>query len=250
MNFNLLEIHAKMGPFGKLIAYTLILFALGSLIVFFERLFFLLRARGADRRFVARAGKLLQSLQHEQLAAEASTAKGSMLARLLGGGLKTYLQKSREPQGKLGVVELTRRELERHYERIGEDVRRGMNVLATVGSVAPFVGLLGTVVGIIEAFGSIAKEGSGGLGAVSAGISEALVVTALGLLVAIPAVMMFNFLSARSDALMLSLDLARKEFVDHLEDTHGGRAPAVSGEGAVALAAERATKEGRDVRTA
>jgi biopolymer transport protein ExbB len=166
--------------------------------------------------------------------------------------MKTFLAKSRLPAGKLGPVELTRRELERIYERVGADVRRGMSVLASVGSVAPFVGLLGTVVGIIESFAGIAKTGSGGLGAVSAGISEALVVTALGLLVAIPAVLMFNLLSTRADALVLSLDLARREFMDHLEDMHTmGGAPVARGEGAMALDVERAARrEGHDVRPA
>ncbi|WP_257462986.1 MotA/TolQ/ExbB proton channel family protein [Archangium lipolyticum] len=251
MNFNLLEIYAHMGFFARCIAYTLIAFALASLIVFFERLLFVFRSKAADRKFASRAGRMLESQQHEQFVSEATAAKGSSLAKLLGGGVKTYLAKKAAPQGKLGAVELTRRDLERIYERVTADVRRGMSVLATVGSVAPFVGLLGTVVGIIESFAGIAKTGSGGLGAVSAGISEALVVTALGLLVAIPAVMMFNLLSTRADALLLSLDLARKEFMDHLEDVHGVVAPAVRGEGAVALDVERATrKEGHDVRPA
>ena len=90
-------------------------------------------------------------------------------------------------------------------------------MLASVGSVAPFVGLLGTVVGIIAAFEGIAKEGSGGIGAVSAGIAEALVVTAFGLVVAIPAVLAFNYLSGRADQLTLALERARGEFLDHLE---------------------------------
>ncbi|MCY1073265.1 MotA/TolQ/ExbB proton channel family protein [Archangium lansingense] len=251
MNFNLIEIYHHMGFFARCIAYTLVAFALASMVVFFERLLYFFRSKAADRKFAARAGKLLESQQHEQFVIEASTAKASSLAKLLGGGVKTYLAKKAAPQGKLGAVELTRRDLERIYERVTADVRRGMSVLASVGSVAPFVGLLGTVVGIIEAFAGIAKTGSGGLGAVSAGIAEALVVTALGLLVAIPAVLMFNFLTTRADALLLSLDLARKEFMDHLEDVHGVVAPTVRGEGAVALDVERATrKEGIDVRPA
>jgi biopolymer transport protein ExbB len=127
-----------------------------------------------------------------------------------------------------------------------------MSVLATVGSVAPFVGLLGTVVGIIEAFAGIAKEGSGGLGAVSAGIAEALVVTALGLLVAIPAVLMFNLLSTRADALLLSLDQARSEFMDHLEDLGPASRTVVSGNGATATGPEAIAvrKEAHDVRPA
>ena len=78
------------------------------------------------------------------------------------------------------------------------------------------------MVGIISAFQGIAAEGSGGLGAVSAGISEALIVTAIGLLVAIPSVLAFNFLSARADRLLLALDQSRGEFIDYLENQGGG----------------------------
>jgi biopolymer transport protein ExbB len=103
---------------------------------------------------------------------------------------------------------------------LGAQARRGMGVLATVGSIAPFVGLLGTVVGIIAAFEGIASEGSAGLGAIATGIAEALVVTALGLVIAIPAVLMFNLLSGKADGLMLSLGHAGSEFIDHLEAGH------------------------------
>jgi len=249
MNFNLRDIYSHMGVFALGIAWTLIAFAVASLAVFFERLFVFFRSRNVSRRFAARAGQLLTQHQHEELVKEAEATKGSHLAVLLGGGMKTFLAKSRQPAGKLGPVELTRRELVRINERVSADVRRGMSVLATVGSVAPFVGLLGTVVGIIEAFSGIAKEGSGGLGAVSAGIAEALVVTALGLLVAIPAVLMFNFLSTRADALQLSLDTARGELMDHLEDTSSDKRQGVNG--AVATGPETvARREGLDVRPA
>jgi len=120
----------------------------------------------------------------------------------------------------LSPVEATRRELLRKTEALAADVRRGMSIIASVGSIAPFVGLLGTVFGIITAFQGIAKEGSGGLGAVSMGISEALYETALGLVVAIPAVLAFNWLSAQADALLLALEQARGEFLDFLEARH------------------------------
>ncbi|AKF79170.1 biopolymer transporte protein ExbB [Myxococcus fulvus 124B02] len=250
MNFNLRDIYNHMGVFALGIAWTLMLFAVASLAVFFERLFVFFRSRSKSRVFAARAGQLLLQQQHEALVKEAEGTKGSHLAMLLGGGMKTFLAKSKLPAGKLGPVELTRRELVRINERVSADVRRGMSVLATVGSVAPFVGLLGTVVGIIEAFSGIAKEGSGGLGAVSAGIAEALVVTALGLLVAIPAVLMFNFLSTRADSLQLSLDAARSELMDHLEDMSPDKRPGANN-GAVATGPETvARREGLDVRPA
>ena len=90
-----------------------------------------------------------------------------------------------------------------------------MSALATIGSTAPFVGLLGTVVGIITAFQGIAATGSGGLGAVSAGISEALVETALGLVVAIPAVWFYNYLTGRIEYFNVEMDNSSSELLDY-----------------------------------
>jgi biopolymer transport protein ExbB len=90
-------------------------------------------------------------------------------------------------------------------------------VLASVGSIAPFVGLLGTVLGIISAFRGIATAGSGGLSAVSAGISEALIETALGLAVAIPAVLAFNYLTGLITREESGLSRAAGELLDTIE---------------------------------
>jgi biopolymer transport protein ExbB len=109
-------------------------------------------------------------------------------------------------------------------EALGSDLRRGLSVLASVGSVAPFVGLLGTVIGIIGAFQGIAATGSGGLGAVSAGIAEALIETAFGLMVAIPAVLLFNWLTTRINAIDLVLARSAGELLDEIENRHDGRA--------------------------
>jgi biopolymer transport protein ExbB len=175
------------------------------------------RSRRMSRRFAHEAAKLLQRGDHDGLVKLANTYPASHLAQLLASGMKTYVGAVRDP-GELPPLELTRRELARKSEAVSADVRRGHGVLASVGSVAPFVGLLGTVVGIIAAFQGIAKEGSGGLGAVSAGIAEALIVTAIGLIVAIPAVLAFNFLSAKSDSLLLALEQSKGEFLDYLEN--------------------------------
>ena len=95
------------------------------------------------------------------------------------------------------------------------NLKRGLAVLATVGATAPFVGLLGTVVGVINAFVGIAATGSGGIGAVSAGIAEALVETALGLFVAIPAVWFYNYLSGRLEYFNVEMDNSSSELVDY-----------------------------------
>lgn len=245
MSFELSKIIAHMGFFALLIAGTLLLMALFSLAVFFERLYVFAGSRSDSRRFAAVASGLLAKEAHSELLSQAEAHKKSHLARLLRSGLTMFLKSAAQP-GKVSAVELTRRELLRANETLAQDLRRGMGLLASVGSVAPFVGLLGTVVGIIDAFQGIAKEGSGGLGAVSAGIAEALVVTALGLLVAIPAVLAFNYLTTQSDKLLLGLEQARGEFLDHLEARYGqqvGPTPLASVELPVSV------KEAVDVRS-
>lgn len=93
-------------------------------------------------------------------------------------------------------------------------MKRGIGILATVASTAPFVGLLGTVMGIVTAFQLMAQAGSGGLGIVSAGIAEALVTTAIGLMVAIPAVMAFNYLQTWIDARAVEIAASSNELLD------------------------------------
>jgi biopolymer transport protein ExbB len=212
------QIFNHMGPPAIAVASTLLLMALASLAIFFERLFAFWRSRRASRVFAAEARTLLEAGDTQALVQKADANHGH-LARLLGAGAKTYLAVMSKPSS-LSPVEATRRELLRKTEALAADVRRGMSIIASVGSIAPFVGLLGTVFGIITAFQGIAKEGSGGLGAVSMGISEALYETALGLVVAIPAVLAFNWLSAQADALLLALEQARGEFLDFLEARH------------------------------
>ena len=87
--------------------------------------------------------------------------------------------------------------------------------MATIGSTAPFVGLFGTVVGIINAFQGISTEKSTGLGAVAGGISEALVATAIGLFVAIPAVWMYNYFNSKVQGFGVEMDNASSELIDY-----------------------------------
>jgi biopolymer transport protein ExbB len=238
MTFDLIHIFQQMSLFQWLVVGTLLIMAISSTAVVLDRLLVFARSRGSGRKFAAAATALLDRREYDRLAAEGSGLKSCHLARMLAAGAKTYAEASRKAPGPISPAELARRELDRQREVIDAELRRGMGVLSSTGSVAPFVGLLGTVVGIIAAFEGIAKEGSGGLGAVSAGIAEALIVTALGLLVAIPAVMLFNFLSTKADKLMLAIDQAASQLADHLD---AGHAPvAAPPNGAEANARERA----------
>lgn len=219
MNMNLIHIFEQMDLFARLVALSLVAMAIASLSVFFDRVLAFYSARRTTKRFALHATQLLQSHQYAEVVAYSQQHNKSPLLWVLGEGARAFLRATKTP-GQVAAHELVRRELERKSEELYASIRRGMSLLASVGSVAPFVGLLGTVVGIIASFQGIAKEGSGGLGAVSAGISEALVVTALGLLVAIPAVLGFNYLNTAADNLMRGVDQARSELVDFLE-AHG-----------------------------
>jgi len=220
MSFSPIHIWASMGLMSKVIASLLILMATMCLAVVVERTVALIRAKGETRKFLGSVVPLLRDTEYAKAAELADGHKAAPFARLVAPILRKLAS---DDEKKLSRVELARREAERQKEAVGEDLRRGMGVLASVGSVAPFVGLLGTVVGIITAFQGIATTGSGGLGAVSAGIAEALVETALGLMVAIPAVLFFNSLNNKINAVETELARRTGELLDELENTHGSR---------------------------
>jgi biopolymer transport protein ExbB len=218
MSFSLTDMWTHMGVPAKIVGAFLVIMGLASLTVFIERLIALRRSRAAARKFAAAAADDLQAGLVEPVIAEAEKHPQGHLPRLVQSALQLYWQARHTSDGSgLSPVERTRRHLERRVEELGADLRRGLSVLATVGSVAPFVGLLGTVVGIITAFQGIASTGSGGLSSVSAGIAEALVETALGLAVAIPAVLAFNYLSTEISKDERALATSAGELIDTLE---------------------------------
>ena len=126
------------------------------------------------------------------------------------------------------TIEASRRALERAEAIVHAELKRGLGGLATIGATAPFVGLFGTVVGILNAFREISNHKATGLGAVAGGISEALVTTAIGLFVAIPAVMMFNYLTGRVEAFDVEMDNSSSELIDYfLKRRNAAAAPPV-----------------------
>jgi biopolymer transport protein ExbB len=217
MSFNLVHIWQSMGLVAKLIAAVLLVMGVASIGVVIERLIAFARSAKESLAFAQKATPLLRNWEVETLLQAAKEHKSSALARLFAAIIERYIGGFETLDGNITPVELARNEAERQKEQIGAELRRGMSVLATVGSVAPFVGLLGTVVGIIAAFQGIASTGSGGLGAVSAGIAEALIETAFGLMVAIPAVLFFNYLTAKVGTIELALARSAGELLDEME---------------------------------
>jgi biopolymer transport protein ExbB len=219
MQLGFADIWQHMGIPAMAVASVLLLMGLASLTVFVERVFSLRRSRRASRVFSSRIAESMSAGRFDAAIAEAEKQKHSHLARIFRSALVTYRHAERTADASaLTPFDHTQRFLERYLEEIAADLRRGLGVLASVGSTAPFVGLLGTVLGIISAFQGIASTGSGGLAAVSAGISEALIETALGLVVAIPAVLAFNFLSTRIGHEEMTLRNAAGHLLDTIED--------------------------------
>jgi biopolymer transport protein ExbB len=227
MEFSLSHIWASMGAMSKLVALTLVIMAIASIGVLVERLVVLSKGRAATLRFVRAAAPSLERWDLDGVRVAADAHARSWAARLIGAATRKFQAAARDEDGGVAPVELARREAERGKEGLVAELKRGLPVLATVGSIAPFVGLLGTVVGIISAFQGIAATGSGGLGAVSAGIAEALVVTALGLFVAIPSVLCFNYLTTQIASIERTLDRAIGELLDEMENQHGRKSDKV-----------------------
>lgn len=221
MSFDLVHIFSTMSPLSKAIFGALLLMAVLCVGVTVERWLAFRRSAKESREFAQAASPLIDEWKIDEVADLARKYESSALARLFAATIERYIRAYEGLEGKLTPVELARNESERQKEQLAADLRRGLSVVATIGSIAPFVGLLGTVVGIIAAFQGIGASGSGGIAAVSAGIAEALVETAFGLMVAIPAVVMFNYLSGRVANVELALARSVGELLDEMESHEG-----------------------------
>lgn len=216
---DLIEMWNQMGVIAKGVAYVLFFMSMWSIGVAIERIYTVMQARKQSKQYAPQVAKHLKEGRLKE-AIGLSTSKAfrySHLAKVVLAGLQEYQfqQESGGSSSREDLVDTVRRAIQRASALTMSDLKRGVPSLATIGSTAPFVGLLGTVVGVISAFQGIAATGSGGIGAVSAGIAEALVETALGLVVAIPAVWFYNYLTGRIEYLNVEMDNSSSELVDY-----------------------------------
>lgn len=213
MQFTLTELWAHMGLFARLIVIAMAIMSTVSLLVAVERYIALSRSKKQSLAFARELGPLIRT---HGLDAAAEAAKGENLGhlgRVIEAGLQAYRATRHAPEL---AIESVARALERQSQREVHTLKRGQGVLATVSSTAPFVGLLGTVMGIVNSFQLMADAGSAGLATVSAGIAEALVTTAFGLLVAIPAVMTYNYFQGWVEHLSVDIAESSNELLDHV----------------------------------
>src|SRR3954462_9032230 len=216
MQLSLLDIYNQMGGFAKGIVYVLFAMSLWSLSVAIKKWWDLRKAQAETRKFAPEFSQFLEEDNLGEAVTLAEKYKKSHVARVLGGALTEIKPLIQDGTVSVGDINSAERAVEREMLMTVTDLKRGLGILATVGATAPFVGLLGTTMGIVNAFVGMAASGSGGLSAISAGIAEALITTAFGLMVAIPAVWMFNYFSTKIDNLTAEMTYTSKEMIDYL----------------------------------
>ncbi|HXG87083.1 MAG TPA: MotA/TolQ/ExbB proton channel family protein [Vicinamibacterales bacterium] len=216
---DLVEMFESMGPTAMAIAAVLFIMSFWSVGVAIERIYTFSQAKKQSKLYAPLVAKHLKEGRLKEAIALSSSKeyRYSHLAKVVLAGLQEYQfqQESGANLSREDLLDTVRRSIQRATALTSNDLKKGISGLATIGATAPFVGLLGTVVGVINAFVGIATTGSGGIGAVSAGIAEALVETALGLFVAIPAVWFYNYLSGRLEYFNVEMDNSSSEMVDY-----------------------------------
>ena len=214
-----LELWEQMGVSVKILMGLLALMSMASVGVYFERLFTFTQATAQSKTFAPAVAKHLKDGKLKEAIQMAGTKnyRYSHLGKVVAAGLQEYqFQKdSGVTLERDDLVDAVRRAIQRASALTSADLKKGMGALATIGATAVFVGLLATTLGVINAFQGIAQTGSGGLGAVSGGISEALVGTAFGLVVAIPAVWFYNYLQGRIEFFTVEMDNSSTEMIDY-----------------------------------
>ena len=213
--FDLMSMWSNMGWLAKSVVIVLFVMSAWSLGVMIDRVLAFNAARAQSRSFAPAVAGALKNGNLDEAIKIGDRFSKSHLAKVVVAGLQEFRAHNQSSEISGETIEASKRALERAEAIVHAELKRGVSTLATIGSTAPFVGLFGTVVGIINAFKGIASEKSTGLGAVAGGISEALVTTAIGLVVAIPAVWAYNYFAGRVEAFDVEMGNSSSELVDY-----------------------------------
>ena len=213
---SLIELYHTMGYFAKGIVYTLMLMSVYSLSIVVQKWWYLRSAQNQTRKFAPEFSQFLEEDNLNEAIKLAEQYKKSQVAKVLGGALEEIRPLIQDGSVTVSDINSAERAVEREMLMQIVLMKRGLAVLATTGATAPFVGLLGTTMGVVNAFQGMAAGGGGGIGSIAAGISEALITTAFGLIVAIPAVWAFNYFQTKIDNVTAEMTYSSKEMIDYL----------------------------------
>lgn len=223
VGFDLPSMWRQSGIPAKAVIVVLGIMSAWSIGVMIDRLLAYSSARKQSREFAPLVAGCLKEGKIEEAISVSDQNKKSHLAKVVVAGLQEFSahMSSNEIPGE--VIEASKRALERATAITNAELKRGVSGLATIGSTAPFVGLFGTVVGIINAFQGMSSEKSTGLSAVAGGISEALITTAFGLFVAVPAVWMYNYFNNKIEAFGVEMNNSSSELIDYFLKRRGSK---------------------------
>src|SRR5688572_9596107 len=216
MDMSLKGMWLQMGMFAKGVVVVMAIMSIYSITIMVSKWWALRQAQRESRKFAPEFSQFLEEDNLTEAIRLAESYKKSHVALVLGGALGEV--KPLIADGSITVADINsaERAVERNMLLEVTNLKRGLAVLATVGATAPFVGLVGTTMGIVKAFVGMSESSSGGLSAISAGVAEALITTAFGILVAIPAVWAFNYFSTKIDNLTAEMTYVSKEMIDYL----------------------------------
>lgn len=204
----------QMGWPARLVVITMFVMSAWSVGIMIDRALMFSAARKQSRLFVQQVAGALREGKLDEAISIAERNKKSHIAKVVATGLSEF-QSASSQVAEQEVVDAAKRGLERSVAIVHAELKRGLSGLATIGSTAPFVGLFGTVIGIINAFKGISQEKATGLAAVAGGIAEALVTTAIGLFVAVPAVWAYNYFTNKVESFDVEMDNSSMELINY-----------------------------------
>jgi biopolymer transport protein ExbB/TolQ len=216
MEFNLIGMWQEMGPLAKGVAILLIGMSIVSLYFFIERELFFRKAKTRSKEIAPKLADMLKLGQVKEALALALKKENhaSHLARITAAGVTEFLSGKESGIGFEEQIETASRGCDRAESIYNQELKRGLSIIATIATSAPFIGLFGTITGIMNAFSGMAKTGSGGIGAVATGIAEALITTAVGIGVAVIALWIYNILNARIEVMDAEMSNTASQVVD------------------------------------
>lgn len=213
--FSFYEIVKSLTIPGWVVIFTLLAQSVYLIAVGIERWLTYNKAKQQSRQYAPKVAQALKNSNIEEAISISDRHKDSHLAMVVSSGLKEFQAHQGSDAISSDELEASKRSLERAIAVKTAELKRGLSGLATVGSTAPFVGLFGTVVGIIGAFQALRANETAGIGAVGGAIAESLVATAFGIAVAVPAVWLFNYFTNKVTSFGVEMENSASELVDY-----------------------------------
>jgi len=210
-----MEMWEQMGVLAKAVVVVLAIMSVWSIGVMIERYITYRKARKQSQEFAPLVAEALGKGNLDEAIELAEQYNRSHLARVVHAGLQEFQAHTGEDVIPGETIDSSRSAMQRAQAIGVEDFKRSLGGLATIGATAPFVGLFGTTVGVINAFAGMSAGEDVGLAAVAGGISEALVATAIGLFVAVPAVWMYNYFTGKIESFIVEMDNSGSELIDY-----------------------------------